>query len=232
VRDLKVPSNEAVAIVNDDTSEQQVWSELVKDAGYRPVILSGPFVDAPQMAMVIEANAVFAICDHRLSPKNLAQFTGASAVAEMTVRGKVAALLVTHYLEPDAEITIRRYRRNIPVLLRELPSPESMPGVFRRCREEVQGNVPANRRPWRTLVRITGTSREQGIDLVEALKPAWNPEKIVRFPLELVREDLRGTIQPGLRLFARVNVGAEEGRDLFLDGFEPAPEASPDDGLA
>jgi hypothetical protein len=232
LRVRKVPSNEAVAIVNDDTSEQQVWSELVEDAGYRPIILPGPFVDAFQMATMIEANAVFAICDHRLSPKNLAQFTGASAVAEMTVRGKVAALLVTHYLEPDAEITIRRYRRNIPVLLREMPSPETMPDVFSRCREEVQGNVPANRRPWRTLIRVTGTSREQGIDLVEALIPAWNPEAIVRFPVDMVPRDLQETIEPGLRLFAKVNVGAEDAKDLFLEEFEPAPEANPDDGLA
>jgi hypothetical protein len=150
----------------------------------------------------------------------------------MTRRGKVAALLVTHYLESDADISIRRYRRNIPVLLRELPPPESMPDVFNRCREEVQGNVPANRRPWRTLIRVVGTSREQGTELVEAVIPAWNPETIVRFPVELVREDLRKTMKSGLRLFARVNVGAEDAKDLFLDSFEPAPEANPDDGLA
>ena len=225
-------SREAVAIVNDDISEQQVWSEVIVDAGYRPVVLKRRFIDAPQMAMFIEANAGFAICDNRLSPKNLAQFSGASAVAEMTRRGKVAALLVTHYLESDADISIRLYRRDIPVLLEDVPSPDSMPEIFSRCREEVLGKVPANRRPWRTLIRVMSTGREQGTELVEALIPAWNPESIVRFPVELVREDLRGTIRPGLRLFARVNIGAEDAKDLFLDSFEPAPEANPEDGLA
>lgn len=228
----------AVAIVNDDLSEQAIWSLLVDEAGFRPVVIEspadGPFRTAEQLVERVEAVAEWAVCDHRLRDKRLALFFGAEAVALLNRRAHTPAILVTSFGKIDADTSIRRYRRNVPVLLasEEFQEPVEIRSELCRCAAEVlDGKIPAWRVPRRTLVCVEDVSSTSSEPVVDVLIPAWSQSK-VRLPLALIEEGVRGSVRKDAWLFARVNIDAERDEDLFFEGFEVAEPPDADDGLA
>jgi hypothetical protein len=233
-------SPRSVAIVNDDERDREVWSYQVAEAGYEPYIVlrpgNRPFQSIEEMAHEVEQHAAFAVFDHRLSPKGLAQFTGAEMIAELYDRHRVAPLLVTTWEKQDADTTIRLHRKKVPVLLAAQDFDDD-PEIIRECfmasaREVLEGHVSLERRGWRTAVQIEGRDTESRIKVVDALIPGWNPEAKVTFPLDLIRAELRDFAEPGQVFFALVNTGAERDEDLFFSDFELAHEPDPNDGLA
>lgn len=228
---VALEEEDTIAIINDDPDEIDVWNLLVKEAGFHPVPIprphGGPYTDIGTLVDRVESAAKWAICDHRLSRGNLAQFFGAQAVAELNRRKHTPALLVTEYDKIDADVSIRLYRERIPVLVpaQRFDQPEVVAVSLKTCAAEIlQGEIPIHRRPWRTLVEISNRTTESDQEVLDALIPAWNPRVQIRFPLELITEELRASAQPEARFFAQVNIGAENEEDLFLFGFEPTPE--------
>ncbi len=77
--------SEQVAIINDDPSDRDVWSMQIEEAGYLPVVIEQPtgraFASVDELLARVEGHAKWAVCDHRLSPRGMAQFYGAEAVA-------------------------------------------------------------------------------------------------------------------------------------------------------
>ena len=220
-----------VAVVDDDSSQADVMSELVREAGYEPVILGTSFNHVNDLVVSVLEGADAAICDHRLRPRGFAQFDGAEAVAGLTNAG-IPSLLVTQYVDIDADVSIRRWRRLVPVLLsRDDAYPERIVQGFGECVREISGEHLPGRRPWRTLIQIDGTDEESGEKVVDAHVPSWNPYEAVRFPAALVPSSLQGLLTPGTCLFAKVNIGAERSQDLYFFDFEPAPEPEGEDAL-
>ena len=129
-------SPRSVAIVNDDERDRDVWSCQVAEAGYEPYIVRRPgnhsFSSVEEMANEVEQHASFAVIDHRLSPKGLAQFTGAETVAALYDRHRIAPLLVTTWEKQDSDTTIRLYRKKVPVLLsaQDFDDPETIRECF------------------------------------------------------------------------------------------------------
>lgn len=229
----------SVAIVNDDERDRDVWRYQVAEAGYEPYIVqrpgNRPFHSIDEMAHEVEQHAALAVFDHRLQPKGLATFTGAAMVAALYDRHRIASLLVTTYEKQDADSAIRLYRKKIPVLLsaQDFDDPETIRECFTASAREVRdGQVPSERRAWRTAVQIEDRDDGSRIKVVDALIPGWNPEAKVTFPLDLISPELRDSAQPGRVFFALVNTGAERDEDLFFSDFELAPEPDPNDGLA
>jgi len=218
-----------IAIVDDNPHDADVMSEIVRDAGFEPVILKPPFGHVEDLLANVQLQANAAICDHRL--RGQAHFTGAKAVAYFT-EVKVPALLVTQYIDPDADLSIRLWRHRIPVLLRrdEADSDRITKGV-EECISELHGEYPRGRRPWRTMIQIDGTAEDNGERVVEARVLSWNPHNVVRFPEELVPLELRDRLVPDAFMFAMVNIGAEKADDLFFYDFEAAPEPASEDSL-
>lgn len=223
------PDIQRVAIIDDKRADADYMGELLRDAGYDPVILATPFGELADLVALVRERADAAVCDHRLG--GLAPFTGAEAVARL-FEAQVPAVLVTQYVNTDADVPIRHWRHRVPVLLSraEADSDRIRQGLA-ACAREIHGQYPAGRRPWRTLVQVDGAAQESGEDVVEARIPAWSPMEIVRFPASMVAPDLRARLVPGGCLFAKVNIGAERPEDLFLQDFEAAPEPIPEDAF-
>jgi hypothetical protein len=230
---LTLDPQDTIAVINDDSDEADVWNLLIAEAGYRPVIIhrptTGPYNNPQSLVERIESTAKWAICDHRLNLKGggFAQFFGAEAVAKLNHRRHTPALLVTEYDQIDADVSIRLYRKEVPVLVpaQSFDSPEVLSSALRACAAEViEGKVPMHRRPWRTLIEISNRTTESDREVLDALIPGWKPRVQIRFPLELIGEQLRSTAQAESRFFAKVNTGAEGAEDLFLYDFEAAPE--------
>lgn len=216
---------ESVAIIDDDPHEADVTRITLQDAGFKPIKLSNGFKTEATIAAAVRNSAQAAICDHRLSFHGYAQFYGASVVAKLIQQG-TPALLVTQFVNQDNDVSIRKWRRYIPVVLRrdDLDETQIVSG-FGSCLKEINGEYLPGRKPWRSLVRVVDISFEDKQKVVDVIVPSWQPKESVRFPASLVPSAFRAKLAPGLRLFAMVNIGAEKSEDLFFYDFELAPRA-------
>lgn len=231
---LQALPTKKIAIVDDDKILAKATAWDIEEAGYEPFLLvEGYFTDVNKLVSLIVENAQGAVCDHRLSNSRLANFYGAELVAALYER-KLPSLLITQYIEMDTSLSIRKWRRKIPVLLsRDEADASSIAKGIEDCRLELCGDIPNSRKPHRTIVRITNIDEESNERVVDAFVPGWNPHKAVRFPASLIPEEIRDDVlKPGVRLFAHVNIGADKSDDLYFDKFELAPDPDDDDGLA
>jgi hypothetical protein len=221
-----------IAIVDDelDLAEAAGWD--VEDAGFESFRVNGSFIDIDVLASHIEKNAQGALCDHRLANYGRTNFSGAKLVAALYDR-KIPSILITQYAAIDANVSIRKFRRKIPVLLsRDEANAATIKKGIEDCVLELSGKVPSNRKPYRTLVRITKIDRESGEDVVDAIVPGWNPHEALRFPAVLIPEKIRqDSLKAGVRLFAQVNIGADKSEDLYFDKFQLAPDLDDSDEL-
>lgn len=221
----------SVAIIDDDSHEADVISITVQDAGFQPQILSNGYKSALDVAKGVKKVAQAAICDNRLSPYGYAQFDGASVVAELNRQG-VPALLVTQFVNQDSDVSIRKWRKHIPVLFRrdEVDEDRIAQG-FDICLKEIRGEHLPGRKPWRSLVQIVDIRREDNQKVVDVIVPSWHPKESLRFPASLMPTNLRRRLKCGIHLFAMVNIGAEKAEELFFYDFELAPKPVPESEL-
>jgi len=221
-----------VAVIDDSPDLAEETYYQLEEAGYQGEILSGPFSnDVDQLAQQLAQRVHAVICDHRLREGGLADFYGSQLVASLYDLKK-PAILITQYLN-DSHTTIGAFRRKIPVLLtRDELTPMSLKRGINQCTDELDGHIPRERRPHRTIIRVEQIDKEFGEKVIEAFVTGWKLKQAVRFPASLIPELILEKVQPGTRLFARVNVGALKPEDLFFQNFEIAPEPDEDDGLA
>jgi hypothetical protein len=166
------------------------------------------------------------ICDHRLFDRNYATYTGAAAVAASYRSGR-GGVLVTAWEKDDAEISIRQFRRWIPVLIHatELKRTLLEEALLQADREASQ-HLPARQRvPYRTIMTVISLVSTGGKQVVKVVMSQWNPSLEVGFPITMLPEGLRAAAVPGNMLIAQVNLEAERHEDLFFDSFEaPDPD--------
>ena len=227
-----------VAIVDDVISSAATVAGIAEEAGLEPIIISegdGRFAIADQLWNRIQSDGCRAVvCDHRLSQRPFASFTGAEFLSQLYRQG-VPGVLLSTFAVIDADTSIRLHRAFIPsVLGRQDLYPEQVLEGLRRCDAELHGDVQPDRLPRRTLVRILGVSTEGETPLVEAILHTWKADTAVRFPLDAVDDErimkaLTSTRREDMRLFARVNIGCDSESDLFFHSFEFAPEPNVDD---
>jgi len=221
-----------IAIVDDESTDAQIPGREVEAAGFEPIILERHFRSIQELAAFIKAEAQGALCTHRLADYGFAPFYGAKLVASLYDL-KIPAVLITQYADLDKNVSIRKWRDKIPVLLsRDEADADSILQGIAECASELHGDIPYTRRPHRTLVRITNVTNESSEKVVDAVIPGWNPYRAVRFPISLLPTNLRDKLAPDVHFFAYINIGAEKAEDLYFRNFELAPEPDDDDGLA
>lgn len=71
-------------------------------------------------------------------------------------------------------------------------------------------------RAWRALVRVVGVTDTT----LEVVVPGWDTQKVVSVMRSQLPEVLRD-VEPGQRVHARVNLGAEAVEDLVFTDWEP-----------
>ncbi|MDE2893257.1 MAG: hypothetical protein OXN86_12215 [Chloroflexota bacterium] len=222
-----------MAVIDDEQLNADTTAGVVSDASLKPVVISRDAGQFPSVSdlleMVQSARCEAVICDHRLSTKGLAQFTGAQFVSQL-YQQHIPAVLLSTFAAIDKDDSIRRYRSEIPlVMARSELAPESLVKGLEYCRDELEGHVAPERQPWRTLVRIVDVLHDVNQGVVDAVLHNWNPNSAVRFPLEVVDNPevasaLQADFSGELRVFARVNIGCRDESELFFGGFEVAPE--------
>lgn len=221
-----------IAIVDDEKNLAESTGWDVEDAGFEPLIIDGAFSEVNALARYIAENAQGVLCDHRLANYGLTNFSGSTLLAELYDR-KIPSILITQYTDIDADVSIRKHRRKIPVLLnRDEANATTIKKGIEDCILELGGTIPITRIPHRTLLNITHITNESNEKVIDVIVPSWNPHKAVRLPVALIPQELHSALVVDTWLFADVNTGAEKSDDLYFEHFELTPEPDEDDGLA
>jgi len=205
-----------VAVIDDDKQAREAMAESIVDANLLPVIQTARLNSVDDLISKLTTDADAALCDHRLTPRNYAAFQGAEAVAAL-YQISFPALLITAWSTEDID-NIRPHRRKIPVLIR---SGGLEPRIIREgiilCLNEFKNVYVKERKPQRVLLRIEDVDDSFAYVIV----PSWDPNTGLKLPRNIFPAHL-GNIEPGMRLFAEVNIGAVRNEDLFFDTFEIA----------
>jgi CheY-like chemotaxis protein len=231
-----------ISVVDDDRDARESLTEILELLGFEVFTVDKPFNRVEDLLKYIQENSQATICDHRLG-NGLASFSG-SELMPLLYKNHIPSILMTQYTETDVNVSIRRYREKIPVLLErgELVDvdivADKLKKGFETCSQEFQGIMSSARRPHRTLINVINITTDSGEDVAEVLVPSWNPYYPVRFPISEIPEELLNSVKSHLAqkeeawLFARVNTGAEKADELYFTLFESAPELDDNDGLA
>ncbi len=220
-----------VAIIDDDANQALVTSEIVSHAGFNPIVLEGPFKKVDKLVTAVRARAQAAVCDHRLRYGGFADFTGAEATAKLISVG-FPAILVTQFAEQDYDVSIRRWRDKVPIVLpRAEANARRITQALVQCQAEIQGKYAPDRQPHRVIFEIVDKSAEAGEDVLDVIIPEWDSDTAVRLPSRLIPSRFRRKAKIGALFIADVNIEAQQSADLFFENFELAPPPDPNDGL-
>lgn len=205
-------------IIEDDENVRDSLAETVKDVNISPDKIEGPLGTLDEFLCSQANNTDAFIFDHQLKQSGYALFNGAQAVAKLYKR--LPSMLCTAWTNADID-SIRLYRRYIPSLIHSDDiNPDVIAKSLEVCINEFKENYLPSREPIKTRIRIETVDKDQGSGIVYAVIPSWNPKEVIRFPLSMVPQNIRGSVNAGVRLWAQVNLGAENHTELFLDAFE------------
>lgn len=88
------------------------------------------------------------------------------------------------------------------------------------------------KRLYTSLIKIENVGEDNNAKFIEAVIINWDPHQIVRLPVSLVPDHIKGKLDRDVWLLAQVNVGAGRAEDLFFENIELAPEPRVNDRLA
>lgn len=224
-------SIKVVAVVDDDEHAALTIIHTLEDAKFRP-FRQAATASIDDLAASIVENSQAAVCDHRLRYGGFADISGAELASTLVQMGH-PTILVTQYLDQYADVAIRSFRSNLPVVLRreDADEPEELRAGFARCKIELRRGKIKDRKLQKTLLQVMDVTDVGGVPVVDAIVNGWNPKDTVRFPLELVNEKDKNKIGRNSILTAMTNFGTEKKVDLYFEDVKIATEPEPDDGL-
>ena len=210
-----------VCLIDDDSDSRETLAFPVEELELEFELEEGPIEDMDIYVNDLYGRSQAAICDHHLKKKGkYSNYNGAELVFRL-YQDNFPAILCTSYSDRIEEL--RRYRRNIPVLLN--PSELNVDSVahgLELCINEMRGDIREDRKPWRTLIRVQDLDTQVNPEnpYVEFVVPAWDHNYVVRVLLSDIPGSLQKKIEPDYRCYAKVNIGAESSDDLFIDEWE------------
>ncbi|NMT35299.1 hypothetical protein HGQ62_11695 [Stenotrophomonas maltophilia] len=222
-----------VAVVDDVPDAALAIIHALEDAEIHGFLVDQCESSSALVDLIVSTSDA-AIFDHRLSYGGFADVTGAE-LAAMTIDRGHPAILVTQYMDQEADVSIRKYRRILPSVLRrqDADEPSEILAAFERCISEMSQGPRGDRTPQRTLINVQDVVN-LGVEetVVDATIHGWKtPKSAVRFPVSIIPEELRADVVPGAILAVVTNIQADSQGDLYFRDFELVPDFDPEDGL-
>ncbi|ADE13010.1 hypothetical protein [Sideroxydans lithotrophicus] len=215
---------ERVRLIDDNAEVRQTYRYPVEELEIAAEEVIGPIVDISTLLATFDKAHDAVICDFNLKVKNYSTINGDEIVSGL-YKNNFPAVLCTR-IDKHLPEAIRRSRRHIPVVISPSDlSSETLENAFQTCVAEFKGNFSPIRRPWKTLIRIEGGELLGNGDLIQvnAIIPEWSPSILVSFEWRINHNaaliNVRDRLAKGeiVRLYATVNVGAEDADDLFVE---------------
>lgn len=155
------------------------------------------------------------ISDHQLKKKNYFPINGAQVVS-MCYEMRIPSVLVTKYDQAQMP-EIRRYRKNIPVILN--PSHFGEDTVFHSlevCIKEFKGEIRADRKLWRTLIRIDSIEG----NYIYVIIPGWDISEAISIGRDELPAHINSLVEVDKRMHVQINIGCESVNDLYFGNWE------------
>lgn len=220
-----------VAVIDDDEEAAATIIGALEDGDFS-AFRQEPHDSIEDLVDAIVKGSDAAVCDHRLRYGGFADISGADLAARLVLK-EHPTILVTQYLDQDADIAIRSYRPNLPVVLRreDADEPDELREAFARCLVEITRGRKEDRIPQLTLLEVLSIEEVNGAKVIDAVVHGWHSSNAVRFPMSLVEDADREHIKPGDTLSAMTNLRTEDQVDLYFENVKLAPAPDPNDGL-
>jgi hypothetical protein len=203
-----------VHIIDDNEIFRGALEEAVQESELQPIQQQSKVESVDRFLMEVVGSEDAVVSDHQLKIKNYFPINGAEVVYKC-YEHKIPSVLVTRYETHIDEI--RRYRKNIPVILNpEDFEPDTLIHSLEVCINEFNGNIRQARKGWRTLVRIDGADESH----VYVIIPAWHTSEVISINKSDLPEDMRGIAVPEKRFHACINIGTESPNDLYFTNWE------------
>jgi hypothetical protein len=203
-----------LCIIDDNKIYRNTLADIAAESEFEPMVQNDPVIDVDQFLIdkISEVDAV--VSDHQLKIKNYFPENGAEIVSKCYAR-HIPSVLVTKY--PADKDDIRRFRKNIPVILNpEDVEPDLLIHSFEICIEEFKGHRRSNRKEYRTLIRIDSVE----LNHIFVIIPAWDPNKTIALNFQFLPEWMRMEALPDKRFHATVNIDTELSDEIYFDNWE------------
>lgn len=215
-----------IAIIDDDEQTRESAGIDIEDLGLEPVMITGVALSKEELIdKVVKAKVDAVFSDHRLAPCNLSNCTGAEVLSDLYLM-KYPSVLVTQFLDMEADVGIRKYRNNLPsVISRGSQSPDLIVKLLEASKYEIENGRPVNRQAHRAIIRVENFTTEDGCNVVDGIITNWSNNDAVRFPVDNVTSEVLNAIRSSnhTRLMAFVNTGGEDSQELFINDIQLAP---------
>lgn len=217
--------------MDDDEHAALTIIHTLEDAKFKPYRQEAA-ENICDLVHAIMANSEAAVCDHRLRYGGFADISGAELASALVKMGH-PTILVTQYLDQYADVAIRSFRSNLPVVLRreDADEPDELRSGFARCKTEFRRGKIKERKLQKTLLHVMDVTDVGGVPVIDAIVNGWNPKDTVRFPLDLVKKEDQKLVDRKSILTALTNFGTDKKVDLYFEDVAIAQEPEPNDGL-
>jgi hypothetical protein len=204
-----------LCIIDDDEGSRASYVEAFYDTSFDAI----PQDEVNDIGLFFEKSLKAfdaVISDHQLKKKkNYFPINGAQVVS-MCYERLIPSLLVTRY-DPTQKSEIRKFRNKIPVIIN--PSDFGEETVVRgleTCINEFNGQLRADRRLWRTLVRIDSFDENH----IYIIIPGWDTTEAIAVGMDEIPANIIAIIEEDKRLHVEINIGCESVNDLYFGNWE------------
>ncbi len=213
IADKKV---DRLCIIDDDEGVRLSYVEEFYDSKFEAFPQNDKVEDVDYFLKktIRESDAV--ISDHQIKKKqNYFPINGAQVVS-MCYERHIPSVLVTKY--DQAQLSeIRKFRKNIPVILN--PSHFGEDSIFQSlevCIKEFKGIKRADRKLWRTIVRIDAIEENH----IYIIIPGWDTTEVIAVGMDELPMNIRPIIEVDKRMHIEVNIGCESVHDIYFGEWE------------
>ena len=210
-----------IHVIDDDTDSRESYGLTVEEMEVETV-LQNDRVDNIDTFLLTIGNQDAVVSDHHLK-KSSSYFpvNGANFIYRCYEK-HVPSVLVTKY-EMASYHEIRPFKRNIPVVLTpEQFNPDTLIKALELCVSEFKGNLSQTRKTWKTLVRFDDVLRDEANNktVAMAILPSWNRNLVINLKMIELPDEIQKIAEPDLRLYAYVNIDAEDPYELYFQNWE------------
>jgi CheY-like chemotaxis protein len=204
-----------VCVIDDNLEARDAWSLTIEDSKLRPYPQNESVSDFDEFISYLQDFDAI-VTDHHLKTGNYFPINGAEVVYRC-YDYKIPSILVTRYDDNTVVDEIRKYRDKIPVIIsQEDYDPDTLKQGLEMCINEFKGTLKQERKLWRSFIRIDDIDKNYAYLTI----PAWNPNKVISISKKIIEDEILNNVNPDMKLFAKVNIGAENALDLYFKNWE------------
>ncbi len=206
-----------MAIIDDDPSVRQSYSEVLEDLGFEPIDIGGPLGQLDSLFAGPLSGCDAVMTDLAIRSTGYALYDGGDIAVEGN-RKQIPVLLCTAYAEVNQKLR-RSQRRRVPAILSRAQFDHGLViAGLQKCITEINGQFSPDRRPWRTQVEVVDLDTDRNCMWVIVM--GRSPDERVAVFIDELPVSIQIQLALGKLLHAKVNTGARASQDLFFDEWE------------